>query len=51
MRPYALAYLYRRRLRVHAMQELLAGIGIAIAVALVFASTVAQSSIALPNSG
>src|ERR1700685_920536 len=46
LRPYALLYLYRRRLRVNAAQELFAGIGIAIAVALVFASTVAQSSIA-----
>ncbi len=46
MRPYALLYFYRRRLRVHAMQELLAGIGIAIAVALVFASLVAEGSIA-----
>ncbi len=45
MSPYALAYLYRRRLRVHAAQELFAGLGIAIAVALVFASTVAESSI------
>jgi putative ABC transport system permease protein len=46
MRPYALLYFYRRRLRVHAVQELLAGIGIAIAVALVFAATVSESSIA-----
>jgi putative ABC transport system permease protein len=46
MRPYTLLYFYRRRLRVHAVEELLAGIGIAIAVALVFASTVAESSIA-----
>jgi putative ABC transport system permease protein len=46
MGPYALVFLYRRWLRVHAAQELFAGIGIAIAVALVFASTVAQSSIA-----
>ncbi|HST32799.1 MAG TPA: ABC transporter permease [Solirubrobacteraceae bacterium] len=46
MRPYALLYFYRRRLRVHAVQELLAGVGIAIAVALVFAATVAQRSIA-----
>lgn len=46
MRPYALLYLYRRRLRVHAVQELLAGIGVAVAVALVFASTVAAGSIA-----
>jgi putative ABC transport system permease protein len=46
MRPFALVYLYRRRLRVHAAQECFAGIGIAIAVALVFAATVAESSIA-----
>ena len=39
-------YLYRRRLRVHAVQELLAGAGVAIAVALVLASTIASSSIA-----
>jgi putative ABC transport system permease protein len=46
MRPYALLYFYRRRLRVHAVQELLAGIGIAIAVALVFATLVAEGSVA-----
>jgi putative ABC transport system permease protein len=46
LRPYTLVYLYRRRLRVNAAQELFAGIGIAIAVALVFAATVAESSIA-----
>jgi putative ABC transport system permease protein len=46
MRPYALLYFYRRRLRVHAVQELLAGIGIAIAVALVFASLIAEGSVA-----
>lgn len=46
MRPYALLYLYRRRLRVHAVQELLAGVGVAVTVALVFASTVAAGSIA-----
>ncbi len=46
MRPYALVYLYRSRLRVHAVQELLAGLGVAIAVALVFATTVADGSIA-----
>jgi putative ABC transport system permease protein len=43
---YALVFLYRRWLRVHAAQECFAGTGIAIAVALVFAVTVAQSSIA-----
>jgi len=46
MRPYALLYLYRRRLRAHAAQELLAGAGVAIAVALLFAALVAQGSIA-----
>jgi putative ABC transport system permease protein len=46
MRPYALFYFYRRRLRVHAAQELFAGIGIAVAVALVLAATVAEGSIA-----
>ncbi|HEY7934437.1 MAG TPA: FtsX-like permease family protein [Solirubrobacteraceae bacterium] len=40
-----LVYLYRRRLRVHALQELLAGVGVAVAVALVFAVLVANSSI------
>jgi putative ABC transport system permease protein len=43
--PGALAYFYRRRLRAHGMQELLAGVGVAVAVALVLASGVAQSSI------
>jgi putative ABC transport system permease protein len=46
MRPYALFYLYRNWLRVYTAQELLAGIGVAIAVALVFATLVANSSIA-----
>jgi putative ABC transport system permease protein len=46
MRPYALIYLYRRRLRAHAAQELLAGTGVAIAVALLFAALVAQGSVA-----
>jgi putative ABC transport system permease protein len=45
MRLAGLAYFYRRRLRAHALQELLAGIGIAVAVALVFAASVAESSI------
>lgn len=45
MRPSALLYMYRRRLRAHALQELLAGAGIAIAVALVFAAFLAESSI------
>jgi putative ABC transport system permease protein len=46
LRPHALLYMYRNRLRVHAVQELLAGLGVAVAVALVFAVTVANSSIA-----
>ena len=45
MRPYALRYFYSRRLRVHGMQELFAGLGVAVAVALVFAVTVAASSL------
>lgn len=46
LRPYALLYLYRRRLRVHIVQELLAGLGVAIAVALVFAAMIANDSVA-----
>lgn len=46
MRPRALFYFYRRRLRVHAVQELLAGAGVAVSVALVFATIVASTSIA-----
>ena len=45
LRPYALAYLYGRRLRIHRVQELLAGIGVAIAVALVSAAMIANDSI------
>ncbi|HSZ04614.1 MAG TPA: ABC transporter permease [Solirubrobacteraceae bacterium] len=45
LRPYTLVYLYRRRLRVHMVQELLAGIGVAIAVALVFAAMIANASV------
>ena len=44
--PSTLVYFYRRRLRAHGVQELLAGVGIAAAVALVLAAGVAQSSIA-----
>ncbi|HEY2569818.1 MAG TPA: FtsX-like permease family protein [Solirubrobacteraceae bacterium] len=44
--PRTLAYFYRRRLRAHGLQELLAAVGIASAVALVLAAGVAQSSIA-----
>jgi putative ABC transport system permease protein len=46
VRPYALVYLYSRRLRVHRVQELLAGLGVAVAVALVFAAMVANGSVA-----
>ena len=46
MRFGALVYLYRRRLRVHGVQELLAGLGIASSVALVFATLVASGSVA-----
>jgi putative ABC transport system permease protein len=42
----ALVYLYRRRLRVHGVQELLAGLGVASSVALVFATLVASASVA-----
>ena len=45
MQIRTLVYFYRRRLRVHAIQELLAGVGVAIGVALVFAVTVANTSI------
>jgi putative ABC transport system permease protein len=45
MRPCVLIYLYRNRLRVHTAQELLAGLGVAVAVALVFATLVANASI------
>jgi putative ABC transport system permease protein len=43
--PYALLWFYRRWLRTHAVQELLAGAGVAIAVALVFATMIAGASI------
>lgn len=46
MRPRALIHLYRARLRAHLAQELLAGAGVAVAVALVFATLVANGSIA-----
>jgi putative ABC transport system permease protein len=45
LRPYALLYLYRRRLRIHGVQELLAGLGVAAGVALVFAAMIANGSI------
>ncbi len=46
MRLEALLYFYGRRLRTHPIQELLAGLGIAIGVALAFAVMVANGSIA-----
>ena len=45
MRLGALIYLYRRRLRVHGVQELLASLGVASSVALVFATLVASASV------
>jgi putative ABC transport system permease protein len=45
MRLQTLLWFYRRRLRVHWMQELLAGLGIAAGVALLFSVQVANSSI------
>jgi putative ABC transport system permease protein len=45
MRLHTLLYFYGRRLRTHPIQELLAGLGIAIGVALTFAVLVANSSI------
>lgn len=45
MRPEALLHFYRQRLRTHLVQELLAGAGIAIGVALVFAVIVSNTSI------
>jgi putative ABC transport system permease protein len=45
MRPEALLHFYRLRLRTHPVQEVLAGAGIAIGVALVFAVVVANTSV------
>jgi putative ABC transport system permease protein len=45
MRLSSVIYFYGRRLRTHPVQEALAGLGIAIGVALVFAVQVANSSI------
>jgi putative ABC transport system permease protein len=45
LRPYALLYLYRARLRVNAAQELMAAVGVAIAVALLFSTLVASASV------
>jgi putative ABC transport system permease protein len=46
VRPGTLLYFYGRRLRTHPIQEMLAGCGIAIGVALAFAVMVANASIA-----
>src|SRR6185436_18455323 len=46
MRVETLFYFYGRRLRTHPIQELLAGLGIAIGVALALAVLVANGSIA-----
>ena len=43
--PATLLYFYRRRLRAHGAQELFAAIGITVAVALILAAGVAQSSV------
>ncbi|MGN6188609.1 MAG: FtsX-like permease family protein [Conexibacter sp.] len=45
MRVQTLLYFYGRRLRTHPIQELLAGLGIAIGVALAFAVLVANGSV------
>jgi putative ABC transport system permease protein len=46
LKTRALVYFYRRRLRVHAVQEALAGVGVALGVALVLATLLAASSLA-----
>jgi putative ABC transport system permease protein len=46
MRVQTLVYFYARRVRTHPIQELLAGLGIAIGVALALAVLVANGSIA-----
>ena len=43
--PPTLIYFYRRRLRAHGTQELLAGVGVTVAVALILAAGVAQGSV------
>ncbi len=50
MRFSALLYFYGRRLRTHPVQEVLAGLGVAVGVALVFAVQVANSSITTGSS-
>jgi putative ABC transport system permease protein len=46
LKARALVYFYRRRLRAHAVQELLAGVGVALGVALVLATLLAAASLA-----
>ncbi len=45
VRLSTLLYFYRRRLQVHGLQELLAGLGIAVGVALIFSVQITNSSI------
>jgi putative ABC transport system permease protein len=45
MRPSGLVFFYRQRLRHQGIEELFAGLGIAVAVALLFAVTVASQSV------
>jgi putative ABC transport system permease protein len=45
LRPSMLLFLYRRRLRAHPVQELLAGAGIAVGVALVFGVLLANAGL------
>jgi putative ABC transport system permease protein len=45
LRPSMLLFLYRRRLRAHPVQELLAGTGIAVGVALVFGVLLANAGL------
>ncbi|MGA7705749.1 MAG: hypothetical protein WB998_12725, partial [Solirubrobacteraceae bacterium] len=45
VRVSMLLFLYRRRLRAHPLQELLAGAGIAVGVALVFGVLIANASL------
>jgi putative ABC transport system permease protein len=45
LRPSMLVFLYRRRLRAHPVQELLAGTGIAVGVALVFGVLLANAGL------
>lgn len=45
VRPSMLVFLYRRRLRAHPVQELLAGAGVAVGVALVFGVLLANAGL------